>query len=146
MAVKNPEIEKRKLEFKKIRAEIDKVAMVQKLLVVVIRFSVTVLMVLLMFVFFMALNYAMPISSRVSQFMLYGLLAYFVVSLLTYVIKPLFDKTDDEALALMIEKRYPQLLDRFICSVEMNKEEAIASFSPGLIKALWVDTDKVKKA
>ncbi|OGF44325.1 MAG: hypothetical protein A2231_06745 [Candidatus Firestonebacteria bacterium RIFOXYA2_FULL_40_8] len=144
--VKNLELEKRKLEFKKIKAEIDKVAQVQKFLVVVIRFSVTILMALLLFVFFMALNYAMPISAKVSQFMLYGILGYFVISLLSYVIKPLFNKPDDEALALMIEKRYPQLLDRFICSVEMNKEEAVANFSPGLIKALWVDTDKVKKA
>ncbi|OGF44327.1 MAG: hypothetical protein A2231_06755 [Candidatus Firestonebacteria bacterium RIFOXYA2_FULL_40_8] len=137
----NPE-----LEFKKIKAEIDKVAKVQKLLAMVIRFSVTVLMVLLMFVFFMALNYAMPISSKVSQFILYGLLAYFVISLLSYVIKPLFDKVNEEELALMIEKRYPALLDRFICSVEMNKTEAVANFSPELIKALWVDTDKVRNA
>jgi|GEM_PF-4080481 len=146
MAVNKQEIERRRLEFKKIKAEIDKVAKVQRFLVVVIRFSVTVLMVLLLFVFFMVLNYLIPISSKISQFMLYGMLGYFVISLLFYVIKPLFDKPDEEALALMIEKRYPQLLDRFICSVEMNKDEALANFSPELIKALWVDTDKVKKA
>jgi len=40
-------------EFKKIKAEIDKVARVQKLLTAVIRLSVTILIVVLLFALFM---------------------------------------------------------------------------------------------
>ena len=140
------ETEKRRAEFNSIKAEIDKVAKMQKLLIVGIRFSVTALQVLLMFGLFMALNYAFPVSTVIARYMLYSLLASFALAIVFYVLKPLFAKANEEELALMIEKRYPQLLDRFICSVEMNKSEAAVIFSPGLIKALWVDTDKVKKA
>ncbi|MFH1823978.1 MAG: hypothetical protein ABH873_01965 [Candidatus Firestonebacteria bacterium] len=135
-----------KEEFKKIRAEIDKVAQTQKVLAVIIRFSVTVTMGLFIYLAMLGLNYAYPLPTRTAQFMFYGLLTTIFLMIVFYVVKPFFDKIDEESLALMIEKKYPQLLDRFICSIEMNQEEAAKIFSPQLIKALWVDTDKVKKA
>ena len=134
------------LEFKKIKAEIDKVAQTQKVLATVIRLSVTMFVATLIYLGMIGLNYMVTIPSKTAQMMFYSLLASILAMIIFYVVKPFFQPTNEEDLALMIEKRYPQLLDRFICSVEMNKGEAAKTFSPQLIKALWVDTDKVKRA